>query len=260
MAARGTVGFSTESARNFGRSFFAPDIAAIVEFNMLRVSRIAIWHHSGTPAEPGKNTEHLRNCQPKPNSARQTSAFQNFSRSLERPPHRPRARSQPRSLRHHLRHEFAEIRELEKRSREPGLDAAWSQPPPLNVVRSPDPDWNALAQAVRLHRANISPKEPRPAKFTRLPNYGKGSPRLHVSTAPKPASIFPMNLHEKVYQLTEQLAYYLWEQRGSPSGSPELDWEVAEQTLGEFLDSFRRRAWDSGIALGPDTSSAFPLE
>jgi hypothetical protein len=31
--------------------FFAPDIAAIVEFNMLRVSRIAIWHHSGTPAE-----------------------------------------------------------------------------------------------------------------------------------------------------------------------------------------------------------------
>ena len=52
MAARGTVGFSTESARNFGRSiFFAPDIAAIVEFNMLRVSRIAIWHHSGTPAE-----------------------------------------------------------------------------------------------------------------------------------------------------------------------------------------------------------------
>jgi Protein of unknown function (DUF2934) len=81
-----------------------------------------------------------------------------------------------------------------------------------------------------------------------------------VSTAPKPASIFPMNLHEKVYQLTEQLAYYLWEQRGSPSGSPELDWEVAEQTLGEFLDSFRRRAWDSGIALGPDTSSAFPLE
>ena len=192
------VGFSTESARNFGRSiFFAPDIAAIVEFNMLRVSRIAIWHHSGTPAEPGKNTEHLRTCQPKPNSAKQTSAFQNFSRSLERPPHRPRARSQPRSLRHHLRHEFAEIRELEKRSREPGLYAAWSQPRPLNVVRSPDPDWNALAQAVRLHRANISPKEPRPAKFTRLPNYGKGSPRLHVSTAPKPASIFPMNLHEK---------------------------------------------------------------
>lgn len=101
---------------------------------MLRVSRIAIWHHSGTPAEPGKNTEHLRNCQPKPNSARQTSAFQNFSRSLERPPHRPRARSQRRSLRHHLRHEFAEIRELEKRSREPGLYAAWSQPRPLNVV------------------------------------------------------------------------------------------------------------------------------
>jgi DUF2934 family protein len=130
----------------------------------------------------------------------------------------------------------------------------------VDVVRSPDPDWNALAQAVRLHRANISPKEPRPAKFTRLPIYGKGSPRLHVSTAPKPASIFPMNLHEKVYQLTEQLAYYLWEQRGSPSGSPELDWEVAEQTLGEFLDSFRRRAWDSGIALGPDTSPTFPLK
>lgn len=28
-----------------------------------------------------------------------------------------------------------------------------------------------------------------------------------------------------------KLAYYLWEERGSPIGSPEVDWERAEQEL-----------------------------
>lgn len=35
------------------------------------------------------------------------------------------------------------------------------------------------------------------------------------------------NLHE----LTEKLAYYYWERRGRPLGSPEIDWFAAEQAL-----------------------------
>ena len=152
---------------------------------MLRVSRIAIWHHSGTPAE-SRNTEHLRNCQPKPNSARQTSAFQNFSRSLERPPHCLRARSQRRSLRHHLRHESAEIRELEKRSREPGLYAAWSQPRPLNAVRSPDPDWNALGAGRETSPSKYLAKGATPGEIHTIANLRQRipkAPREHCSQA-----------------------------------------------------------------------------
>jgi hypothetical protein len=33
--------------------------------------------------------------------------------------------------------------------------------------------------------------------------------------------------HEQI----EERAYYLWEQRGRPEGSPEVDWERAEQEL-----------------------------
>jgi hypothetical protein len=35
----------------------------------------------------------------------------------------------------------------------------------------------------------------------------------------------------------EALAYHLWEARGCPEGSPEIDWFQAEQTLGEQEDS-----------------------
>ena len=39
--------------------------------------------------------------------------------------------------------------------------------------------------------------------------------------------------HEEI----EERAYYLWEQRGRPEGSPEVDWERAERELrGERAD------------------------
>jgi hypothetical protein len=33
------------------------------------------------------------------------------------------------------------------------------------------------------------------------------------------------------HEVTAQLAYQLWEQRGRPFGSPELDWFAAEKAL-----------------------------
>jgi len=63
-----------------------------------------------------------------------------------------------------------------------------------------------------------------------------------------------MNIHEKLDRLTQRLAYHLWLERGSPTGSPELDWRVAEQMLADFLDSYAKRASDMGLTLEPDTS------
>ena len=34
-----------------------------------------------------------------------------------------------------------------------------------------------------------------------------------------------------IHEETEERAYYLWEQRGRPEGSPEVDWERAEREL-----------------------------
>jgi len=34
-----------------------------------------------------------------------------------------------------------------------------------------------------------------------------------------------------LHELTEKLAYYYWERRGRPLGSPEIDWFAAEQAL-----------------------------
>lgn len=33
------------------------------------------------------------------------------------------------------------------------------------------------------------------------------------------------------YEVTAKLAYELWERRGCPLGSPEVDWRAAEQAL-----------------------------
>ena len=42
-----------------------------------------------------------------------------------------------------------------------------------------------------------------------------------MPSAPPPAT------HEDI----AKLAYHLWEERGAPIGSPEVDWERAEQEL-----------------------------
>jgi DUF2934 family protein len=50
---------------------------------------------------------------------------------------------------------------------------------------------------------------------------------------------------EDRHELVQKLAYQLWEQRGSPLGSPEIDWFAAEKAM-------RADLLASGIELGPD--------
>jgi len=59
---------------------------------------------------------------------------------------------------------------------------------------------------------------------------------------PKPlADFYGENRHE----LVQKLAYQHWEKRGSPPGSPEIDWFVAENAMCVYLVA-------SGIELGPE--------
>ncbi len=50
---------------------------------------------------------------------------------------------------------------------------------------------------------------------------------------------------EDRHELVQKLAYQHWEKRGSPLGSPEIDWFAAEKTMRAYLGA-------SGIVLGPD--------
>ena len=59
---------------------------------------------------------------------------------------------------------------------------------------------------------------------------------------PKPLTDF---CGEDRHELVQKLAYQYWEKRGSPLGSPEIDWFAAEKTVRAYLLA-------SGIALGPD--------
>ena len=47
------------------------------------------------------------------------------------------------------------------------------------------------------------------------------------------------------HELVQKLAYQQWEKRGSPLGSPEIDWFAAERAVRTYLLA-------SGIELGPD--------
>lgn len=50
---------------------------------------------------------------------------------------------------------------------------------------------------------------------------------------------------EDRHELVQRLAYQHWEKRGSPLGSPEIDWFAAEKAM-------RASLLASGIELGPD--------
>jgi len=50
---------------------------------------------------------------------------------------------------------------------------------------------------------------------------------------------------EDRHELVQKLAYQHWEKRGSPFGSPEIDWYAAEKAMHGYLLA-------SGIELGPD--------
>jgi Protein of unknown function (DUF2934) len=44
-------------------------------------------------------------------------------------------------------------------------------------------------------------------------------------------SLMPVTQELPTHEEIETLAYQLWEKRGAPVASPEIDWEHAEQTL-----------------------------
>ena len=50
---------------------------------------------------------------------------------------------------------------------------------------------------------------------------------------------------EDRHELVQKLAYQRWETRGSPLGSPEIDWFAAEKAMRAYLLA-------SGVELGPD--------
>jgi hypothetical protein len=58
---------------------------------------------------------------------------------------------------------------------------------------------------------------------------------------PKPLTDF---YAEDRHELVQKLAYQHWEKRGSPLGSPEIDWFAAEKSARAYLLA-------SGIKLGP---------
>ena len=56
----------------------------------------------------------------------------------------------------------------------------------------------------------------------------------HESRPPdkqQPLELTPDFLYESRHEFVEKLAYKLWEHRGRPPGSPEVDWFAAEQDV-----------------------------
>ena len=47
----------------------------------------------------------------------------------------------------------------------------------------------------------------------------------------QPLEITPDFPYESRHEFVEKLAYKLWEQRGRPLGSPDVDWFAAEQAV-----------------------------
>jgi hypothetical protein len=47
----------------------------------------------------------------------------------------------------------------------------------------------------------------------------------------QPLEFIPDFLYESRHEFVEKLAYKLWEQRGRPLGSPDVDWFAAEQDV-----------------------------
>ena len=47
----------------------------------------------------------------------------------------------------------------------------------------------------------------------------------------QPLELIPDFPYESRHEFVEKLAYKLWEQRGHPFGSPDVDWFAAEQAV-----------------------------
>jgi len=50
-----------------------------------------------------------------------------------------------------------------------------------------------------------------------------------------PLELIPDSLYESHHEFVARLAYKLWMQRGSPLGSPDVDWFAAEKAVYESL-------------------------
>jgi hypothetical protein len=50
----------------------------------------------------------------------------------------------------------------------------------------------------------------------------------------------------ELHEVIEELAYQYWEERGRPVGSPEVDWQKAEERL---------RSYNFGSPVGPPLSA-----
>ena len=47
----------------------------------------------------------------------------------------------------------------------------------------------------------------------------------------QPLELIPDSPYESRHEFVEKLAHKLWEQRGRPAGSPDIDWFAAEQAV-----------------------------
>jgi hypothetical protein len=65
----------------------------------------------------------------------------------------------------------------------------------------------------------------------------------------QPVELIPDFSYEDRHEFVEKLAYKLWEERGRPPGSPEIDWIAAEQAV-----------YSSLVASGLITPSATDLQ
>jgi hypothetical protein len=54
---------------------------------------------------------------------------------------------------------------------------------------------------------------------------------LAERTMQEPVELIPDFLYEDRHEFVERLAYKLWEERGRPSGSPDVDWVAAERAV-----------------------------
>jgi len=55
----------------------------------------------------------------------------------------------------------------------------------------------------------------------------------------QPVQLIPDYLYEDRHEFVEKLAYKLWEQRGRPLGSPDVDWSAAERAVNSSLAASR---------------------
>ncbi len=73
----------------------------------------------------------------------------------------------------------------------------------------------------------------------------ESSPRNDVGDRMQPPEPLTDFYGEDRHELVQKVAYQLWEKRGSPLGSPEMDWLAAEKIV-------RAYPLASGIELEPD--------